>query len=180
MLITQAFLIRYKKRSLHRTIGKFSYGLVPILVVSLVLLAHNQITIHDYGIFYSRLYILFLQLSLLAIFVIAYVLAIIYRKSPSQHARYMISTALTLIDPAVARIPINLPSLPFSYQVLTFALTDIILIILIIIERKQAKGREVFPIMLAIFAIFQIINLTWTDSKIWDIFSLWFASLPLT
>ncbi len=180
LLITQAFLIRHKKRYLHRTIGKLSYVLVPVLVVSLVLLAHNQITIHDYGISYSRLYILFLQLSLLAIFVIAYVLAIIYRKSPSHHARYMISTSLTLIDPAVARIPLNLPSLPFSYQVLTFTLTDIILLILIIIERKQTKGREVFPIMLAIFLFFQTFNLTWSDSKTWDNFSLWFANLPLT
>ncbi len=180
MLITQAFLIRHQKRSLHRMFGKFSYALVPVIVVSLVLLAHNQITIHDYGISYTRLYILFLQLSLLTIFVITYVLAIIYRKSPSQHARYMISTSLTLIDPAVARIPLNLPTLPFSYQVLTFALTDIILFILIIIERKQTKGREVFPIVLAVFLFFQALNLTWTDSIIWDNFSLWFANLPLT
>lgn len=180
MLITQAFLIKYKKYSLHKFIGRFSYGLVPVLIISLVLLAHSQITIHDFGITYSRLYILFLQLSLLTIFIIAYVLAIIYRTSPNHHARYMICTSLTLIDPAVSRIPLNIPPIPFDYQVLTFALTDLILLILIFMERNQKRGREVFPIMLVLFLVFQGINLTSTDNIIWDNFSMWFAKLPLT
>ena len=180
MLISQAFLIRFNQRSLHKTIGKFSYLLVPFIVISLILLAHSQITIHDFGITYGRLYVLFLQLSLLVIFMIAYSLAIVNRHTPARHARYMICTALTLIDPAVARLPIDIPSLPFSYQVVTFAITDLILIILIIMERNKQKGREVFPIMLGVFLFFQIINLTLTRSQIWDDFALWFARLPLT
>ncbi len=180
LLITQAFLIRFKKFALHKLFGKFSYLLFPLIVISLLLLAHYQITIHEYGISYSRLYILFLQLSLLAIFVIAYGLAIANRHTPARHARYMISTALTMIDPAVARIPLNLPSLPFSYQIITFSLIDLILIVLIFMERHQKKGREVFPIMLLIFILFQGFNLSMTDSQLWDDFALWFAKLPLT
>ncbi len=180
ILITQAFLIQYKKRDLHRVVGKSSYALFPLIIISLVLLAHNQITLYDFGIKYFRLYVLFLQLSLLAIFIIAYSLAIAYRKSPMQHARYMICTSLTMIDPAVARIPLNIPEFPFSYQVLTFGLTDLILIVLIILERKQKIGREVFPIMLTVFIFFQTLNLTWTRSSTWNDFSLWFAKLPLT
>ncbi len=180
MLISQAFLIQYKQYQWHKFIGKFSYGLVPILVVSLILLAHSQITINEYGVSYSRLYILFLQLSLLVLFIIAYSLAIFYRKSASHHARYMICTSLTLIDPAVARIPLNIPELPFSYQILTFGLVDIILLIFIVMDRKQSKAREVFPIMLVLFLIFQYFNLTWTDSSTWDNFGLWFAKLPLS
>ncbi|VAW54662.1 hypothetical protein MNBD_GAMMA06-533 [hydrothermal vent metagenome] len=180
LLIAQAFLIRYKKYSLHKIFGKISYALVPAIILSLILLAHNQIVVHDFGLTYSRLYTLFLQLSLLAIFVIAYSLAILYRKSINHHARYMICTALTMIDPAVARIPLNLPSLPFDYQVLTFGLTDIILVALIFLERKQKTGRGVFPVMLSVFLFFQTLNLTWTASATWDNFALWFAKLPLT
>ncbi|HHJ35373.1 MAG TPA: hypothetical protein ENJ87_06380 [Gammaproteobacteria bacterium] len=180
MLITQAFLIRYKKRSLHRLIGKFSYGVFPAIIISLVLLAHSQITVYDFGITYSRLYILFLQFSLLAIFIIAYSLAIIYRKSPAHHARYMISTSLTMIDPVVARIPLDIPTLPFSYQVFTFSITDLIIVIFIISERNQKTGREVFPIMLLVFIFFQWLTLYWSRSTIWDDFALWFARLPLT
>jgi len=58
MLITQAFLIRFKKRSLHRFIGKFSYGLLPVLIISLILLAHSRIVIGEDGIL-PTLYIVF-------------------------------------------------------------------------------------------------------------------------
>ncbi len=180
MLITQALLIRFKHYSWHRFVGKFSFALVPLIIISLILLAHSQIVLGDYGVTYNRLYILFLQLSLLAIFVIAYGLAIINRKTPARHARYMIATSLTLIDPAVARLPIDLPEIPFSYQLYTFSLIDLILIILIIAEYRQKQGREVFPIMLGIFIFFQWLNLTWTRSELWDSFALWFAMLPLT
>jgi len=88
MLITQAFLIRFKKRLLHRFIGKLSYGLVPVLIISLILLAHSRIVIGEDGILPTRLYTLFLQLSLLAIFVIAYGLAIVNR----QHLHFMLAT----------------------------------------------------------------------------------------
>ena len=180
MLITQALLIRYNNHSLHRFIGRLSYGLFPLLVISLVLLAHNQLSGEGNDIPYFRYYVLFLQLSLLAIFIIAYGLAIANRKSPAHHARYMICTALTLIDPAVARIPLDLPTLPFTYQVLTFSLTDLIIIVLIVMERKQKRGRFVFPFMLSIFLTFQILNLTATHSAIWEGFTEWFAHLPLT
>ena len=180
MLISQAFLIRLKKWPAHKFIGKFSYGLVPVLVISLVLLAHNQIEIGENGIYPSRRYILFLQLSLLAIFIMAYVLAITYRHAPAIHARYMICTALTLIDPAVARIPINIPPLPFPYQIVTFGITDLILLLLIVMERNQTQGRKVFPFMLMVFVLFQSLNLTQTDASAWKIFAMWFANLPLT
>ncbi|VAW79538.1 hypothetical protein MNBD_GAMMA13-1950 [hydrothermal vent metagenome] len=180
LLITQSILIKNNRQKLHKLIGKFSYVLVPLIIISLLLLAHDQITIHEYGISYSRLYILFLQISLLVIFVIAYVFAIVFRYSPAHHARFMISTALTFIDPIVARIPLNIPPLPFNYQVLTFGLTDFIVLLLIFIERHQSRGRGVFPAMLIIFIIFQCLNLTFTRHVIWDNFSLWFATLPLT
>jgi len=93
---------------------------------------------------------------------------------------YMICASLTLIDPAVARIPLNIPSMPFYYQVLTFVLTDLILLALIFVGRNQVHGRVIFPLMLTMFLFFQGLNLTWTDSLIWDSFSMWFAKLPLT
>jgi len=180
MLISQSFLIRYKKYSLHRLLGKFSYFLVPVLTVSLILLAHSQITIYDYGLSYRRLYLLFLQLSLLVIFLIAYSMAILYRHSAAYHARYMICTSLTLIDPAIARISIDIPTLPFRYQFVTFGIVDLILVSLIFLERKQKQGRSVFPVMLGVFLLFQLLNLSWTDSQTWDSFALWFAKLELT
>lgn len=180
MLISQAYLIRYKRFTLHQALGKLSYVLVPFIVLSLLLLAHNKIDPGSTEISSTRLYILFLQLSLLFVFVLAYSLAIFYRHCPANHARYMICTALTMIDPAVARLPIDLPEIPFNYQIYTFGLVDIILLILIILERNQRSGRVVFPFMLVVFLIVQGLNLTVTNSQAWSAFAVWFASLPMT
>lgn len=180
MLISQAFLIRFRKFSLHRLSGKLSYLLVPLIIISLILLAHSQITIRYDGISSSRHYLLFLQLSLLTIFSFAYSLAILNRHTPARHARYMSCTALTIIDPVVARLPVELPTFGFSYQLATFALTDFILLALIFLERRQKVGREVFPVALTLFLFFQWLTLSWTDSNIWHAFTMWFALLPLT
>lgn len=180
LLISQAFLMRYKQVSLHRNLGKFSYLLVPVLVVSLILLAHYQTGLEDGMVPPFRRYILFLQLSLLCLFMMAYALAIIYRHQPARHARYMIATSFSLIDPIMARIPLDIPPLPFNYQVLTFAVTDLLIIILIIVERKQSKGREVFPLVLIAYVFFQWLNLSSTNSRVWIDFANWFVSLPLT
>lgn len=180
MLISQAYLIRNKRFALHQTLGKLSYVLVPFIVVSLLMLAHNNVDPGSSGISPTRLYILFLQLSLLFVFVLAYSLAIFYRHSPVNHARYMICTALTMVDPAVARLPVDLPEIPFSYQIYTFGLVDIILLTLIVLERNKKSGRIVFPFMLVVFLIVQSLNLSVTSSDAWSSFAVWFASLPMT
>lgn len=92
----------------------------------------------------------------------------------------MIVTALTMIDPVMARLAIDLPSIPFAYQVYTFGLVDIILMVLIYVERHQKRGRGVFPAILFLFLIVQSINLLWNGSALWDDFSFCFASFPLT
>lgn len=180
LLISQPFLVRYQKLDLHRRLGRLSYVLFPLLVVSVILLAHSQIIIYEDGIRASRRYILFLQLGLLLIFCINYVLAIRYRHSLAHHARFMIGTALTLIDPAVARLPIDLPDLPVKYQVVTFSAVFLVLVVLIVLERQQKRAQLVFPFILAMFALCLTLLVNGTNSMAWQAFSLWFANLPLT
>src|SRR6266550_7517516 len=42
LLIAQAGLVRARQLPLHRALGKVSYGLVPVIVVSTLLLAHYR------------------------------------------------------------------------------------------------------------------------------------------
>src|SRR5215218_4254434 len=41
MLITQPFLIKYKKRAAHRLLGKISYVLVPLVLISAFLMIRH-------------------------------------------------------------------------------------------------------------------------------------------
>ncbi|MVM40863.1 hypothetical protein GO730_29480 [Spirosoma sp. HMF3257] len=99
LLIIQPILIVQKKVGLHRLLGKFSYGLMPFLVILLVIvLKSGQLHEKHLGIFAGNI----LDISLLVLF---YGLAITYRHKVAYHARFMILTVLPFLGPALGRLP---------------------------------------------------------------------------
>src|SRR5688500_2078441 len=126
--------------------------------------------------------IIYLKISLSLIFGLSYALAIYTRHSSALHARFMVCTALTLIDPVVIRLMFWADPTPaWNYQWFTFGLTNLVLVVLIVLDRHARVGRRVFPAMLAVFAIAQapaLFGLTTTAE--WQAFARWFATLSLT
>ena len=178
LLVGQAWAIGARRLPLHRALGKASYVLAPLLVVSVVLLAHFKMRNPPDG-FAIQTYVLYLQLSLALLFALSFGLAIRHRRSVALHSRFMVCTALTLIDPVVIRLLfwIN-PAPTFNYQWLTFGLTDVVFLWLIGLERHNRAGRRVFPAMLLIFVAAQLPALLGlTDGALWQGFARWFAAL---
>src|SRR5688500_20148310 len=98
--------------------------------------------------------IIYLKISLSLIFGLSYALSIYTRHISAVHARFMVCTALTLIDPVVIRLMFwAAPTPTRNYQWFTFGLTNLVLIVLIVLDRHARLGRRVFPMMLAVFAI---------------------------
>jgi hypothetical protein len=183
LLIAQPFLIRAQRRSLHRALGVLSYGVVPVLLGASLLLAHSRFRAMDEGTFHTEAPNLYLPLSALVLFGLAYGSAVLYRKAPAIHARFMICTALTFIDPVVGRIiAFYGPPLPhyLYYQALTFGATDLILLALVFKERGLAQARWVLPTMLVLFSGAHLVWFTLAQSDSWRVFAAWFRSLPLT
>ena len=177
MLIAQPWLIRAGKWKLHRQLGKASYAIAPLVVVSTLLLARYRLT-QPYPP--DQLYFLYLQLGLIAIFAVAYAQAIRYRKSAAVHARYMVCTALTLVDPIVARLLyIAFGIEPPAMQALTYALVDVILVYLWMRDRRLGSNAGVFPRMLALFILVEIPTFILPGTASWQAFAAWFAALPL-
>jgi hypothetical protein len=145
LLIAQPMLMRSGRLRAHRALGKVSWVLAPV-------------------------------------FVLSWALAMAYRKRMQLHARFMICTGLTLIDPVVVRLMLWIDHAPsWNYQWFTFLLTDFVLLLLIWLERKAHAGRWVFPLMLSVFALAQIPALFGlTGQAWWQGFAAWFAGLPLT
>lgn len=179
LLIVQPWLIRTRRHALHRSLGKLSYALFPLLVIGFVALAHQRINSAEGPPPELRNYILYLQVEGLALFSISYLLAVLYRGSPMIHARLMICTGLVLLDPAIARIFIfrldQMP--PFPPQFVSYPLTDLIFLALIFLERKAVRGRAVFPAMLGLFAVVQVLTFVVTPQPFWAEFAHWFAAL---
>jgi hypothetical protein len=184
MLAAQPTLIRMKRMALHRLLGALSYVLAPLIVVSIVLLGHSRIKGLSGEAYAIQTYILYLQVSLTVLFGASYALAIYTRRTVALHARFMVGTAFTLIDPVVIRLMFWMGSRTptWNYQWVTFGLTDLVILALIFLERRRCRtGRWVFPVMLAAFVLAQIPALFGlTNTGAWQAFARWFAALPLT
>jgi hypothetical protein len=183
MLAAQPTLIRMKRLALHRLLGAFSYVLAPLIVVSIMLLAHSRIKGLSGEAYAIQTYILYLQVSLTVLFGVSYALAIYKRHTVALHARFMVCTAFTLIDPVVIRLMFWMGSRTpsWNYQWVTFGLTDLVIVALIVLERRSRTGRWVFPMTLAFFVLAQIPALFGlTNTEPWQAFARWFAALPLT
>ncbi|MGH8572078.1 MAG: hypothetical protein ACREX8_05825 [Gammaproteobacteria bacterium] len=179
LLVAQSWAIGSRRVALHRLYGKGSYVLAPVLLVSILLLAHDRIRGVGGEAYAIQTYILYLQLSLAALFALSYGLAIWNRRSVALHSRFMVCTALTLVDPVVIRLMFWADPTPeWNYQWLTFGLTDLVLLVLIWLERNNRAGRGVFPAMLAIFVLAQLPALLGlTEGPLWQGFARWYAAL---
>ena len=98
------------------------------------------------------------------------------------HARFMVGTAMTLIDPVFVRLLIWIYATPpFLYQWITFSLTDAVFAVFIWRERHSRARRWVFLFLLALFVLSQFVVLSGLlQARSWEAFIRWFAALPLT
>lgn len=180
MLIAQPILIRQKKFTLHRKIGKLSYGLVPLIFISIILLAHSTLRgpIENVGL---ELWIPFKDLL---IFAVGYGIAIKYRDTMAIHARGMIVAGIVLIEPALVRLILYVffPDEGFapSGYITSIVLLYTLLIGLIITERKQKTGRWVFPLALGLYIFVHAVLVFQIRIPGWQTFAEWFKALSLT
>ncbi|ULQ57117.1 hypothetical protein KJS94_02760 [Flavihumibacter rivuli] len=185
MLIVQPYLIRAKKVNIHRKIGKLSYLLVPlILLTSLDLLKYrlSQTT----ALTNTNFYAVALVLNALVIFVILYGLAIYNRRKGAIHARYMLCTAFPMFTPITDRIIFiyfpswlnyvpNIGGEPVA-PVFGFTLADILLIGLSIWDWRSHKRWNVFPFALLLLIGYHFSVLNFYKYPFWIKFCEWFSA----
>lgn len=184
-LIIQPILIRKKELAIHKFIGKLSYILMPLLFISVILLKHFQIQ-KQIEIINGEVSLsgpsphLLLPFKDLLILGIMYTIAIVNRREINIHARAMIATGIVFIEPALSRFLIEITdSVPVGFLT-TIGLVYAILIALMISEKKQKKGRWIFPLVLSLYIIVHSLIIFQVQIGFWETFAKWFAGLPLT
>ena len=150
LLISQPLLIRKKKYKLHKQLGKISYLVFPLLILSFI---PGMIRIFNS----DSPTILFFPLSDIIMLIIFYFLAIYHRKNTSKHMRYMIGVVIVFLDPTLGRIGVLL--LDLSDKVNQNVLCIIIYLILtrlILLDRKNGKNYKPYVLIFSIWIIHQI------------------------
>jgi hypothetical protein len=151
MLIAQPFLIYGNKLLLHRTIGKLSYVVFPLLLLSFVPQIIKTIQ-------YGNINNLFFPLADSGLLITFYALAIYYRKERAKHMRYMIALSLVFLGPTVGRIgPIWLGWSELLTQNVQYGIIYSILAGLLFYDRSGNKTYYPYPIAMMCFMVHQAI-----------------------
>jgi hypothetical protein len=163
LLITQPFLIRRDLRVWHRAFGRVSYAVFPLLIVSIVKMAHLglQGAARDELTFSSVLVIA----RDLAILFVAYTVAMVRRRDYAVHARAMTCTGIAFIEPGLSR----LGGMHVSAATVLTIVTS-----LVVFDRR---GRRIFaPLLVLYVAVYAVIFLRVELTPL-DPFVRWFAAL---
>lgn len=156
LLVAQPLLIRYKQRALHRSLGKLTYILMPLLVASCVgvivkeydaALAQNP----SAGLAARAIFSDAAQLVLLVYF---YMLAILNRRNVPVHMRYMIAVTLIVAPAGIARVLGYWFEVPrYASGLASNALLDAVLIALILFDRRKRLNFRPYLLVLPLFVL---------------------------
>ncbi|MEO5943851.1 MAG: hypothetical protein ABIP30_13320 [Ferruginibacter sp.] len=159
MLIIQPMLIRYKKFEWHRNLGKLSYLLIPLILLSLFLVTKLSY-IRSVATMPKEVAIGSLALNLpdLFAFAIFYILAIVNVKNTPAHMRYMIATSLLMLGLGTGRAFIIYGGMPFPQGVeYSMILTEIIALALIVYDKIKGNSLKPYLVMMGILIVMHII-----------------------
>jgi hypothetical protein len=178
LLIVQPLLIHTGRRQLHRTIGKVSWVLGPLIIISMFMIGRGSYS-RSVGIFpeQENLAIMVLDIRGFISFAIFWALAMFYRKDSTSHMRYMIATGILAIGPGVGR------GLGTNFGVdlwNAITITDVIdLAIVGFLLGYDIYNKKNYKPFLVVFIIFLIGSLLWQlrDSTAWQSFAKSYAAM---
>ena len=147
LLIVQPLLIRLKKNALHKQVGKLSYVIMPLLMVSLFFVA--KASYEAALIAKGRETALagmtngIPDLIYLGFF---FTMAMIYRKQVSIHMRFMACTGFMMLGPGLGRMMVVAFGMPVPVVIVTIvALTALLPLTWLIFDIKNKK--PLFPLI---------------------------------
>jgi hypothetical protein len=159
LLIVQPLLYRTKKLKWHRTIGKLTFVLVPLIILgglNMVRLMLLNKTIYPPEVPYQ---LAFIDFFTLALFLLFYIQAIIHRKNIQLHARYMVCTVLGPLIPSLTRLLFIIPYIDnFDKSLnISYVIVEIILLLLLIDDKRSGKIRLPYVLALIYFVVQHIL-----------------------
>lgn len=151
LLIIQPFLIINKKFRLHQRVGRFSYIVFPLLILSFIpqiARTFNSGNIRN----------LFFPVADSFLLIMFYSLAIYNRKRRAQHMRYIIATSLVFLGPTVGRIgPIMLGWPELFTQNIQYGIIYSILISLLFYDKINGNTYKPYLVAMSFFVMHQIV-----------------------
>lgn len=172
----QVYLAIKGNLKLHRTFGKLSYALVPVVFVTAIMASTYSYYNHPVpenlkSITVKRLYY---NYYFAVIFLVLYILAIANRKKVQIHYRYMVSLALIFVGAAIYRVNYYFLHLDFMNSLdqsslrCVFIVNDLILFFFIVYDVVFKRPYRPYVIALVVFLIGQMFYVSFNNTRIWQ------------
>ena len=156
LLFVQPLLIRYGKYKAHRIIGRFTYVLVPCIIISIHFIAREayQNAVAAKIPAETTLAGMYFPTFQIFDFAVLYLLAIINKNRTPYHMRYMIATSLAIAGAGLRRAFIHVMGLDQEAAVLYgFLVPDLLLVGLIVYDWVKGNNSRAYIIALIILVV---------------------------
>jgi hypothetical protein len=182
LLLVQPSLVAAGRLDLHRRLGRFGGALAVAMVVLGVvgaLMAARRAT-GFVNVTAPSLVFLVVPLAVIALFALFVTLALVYRRNPQHHKRYMLLASIALIEAGVGRWPFGFmrsPSPVPGLGMIEFCV-DLFLVPMVIWD--LAFRRRLHPVTLwgglALIAM-QLLRFPLAGTSAWMAFASWAVGL---
>jgi hypothetical protein len=188
MLIGQAWFIRTKRYAIHRWVGRSSFVIVPLIVASTLMLTIESLSRKPEVTPLDARIEIFTWGQVLP-FVLAWGLALWYRRRTPIHVRYMVSTMFAAGSAIVFRIILNwfawIPGMDITENIehinnaaiANGAVLVLMLLALIANDWRLGIKRSPFWFVTITTVIMHVGFFTFTRSDGWMSFVLWYTDL---
>jgi len=168
LIVIQPILIMKKKFKLHRQLGRFSYLLAPILVLTIILLSKEKF-IREFSESESSAamtaFIAFVDISSFSTF---YLIGMFKKSNVRWHVAFIIAATLIVLNPGLSRL---LNQITMGIGMLTAVLIPFLVpgIVLIIekIKYKRAILKSPYFLIVIIWTIEILLFITIPQTEFW-------------
>lgn len=181
LLIIQPLLYRTGRLRWHRSLGKISFLLVPLIIISALNMVHIMMIRKDDYPPIIPYQLAFIDFATLIQFLLFYTLAIRERKKIHLHARYMVCTVLGPLIPALTRLLFRIPLIDnFSKSLnISYLIIEITLVLLLLDDKRNGKIRFPYLLALALFIVQHLLMNVATEIPLWIELMDTFASMNI-
>lgn len=179
LLCVQPMVYRLGYIRWHRMLGRTSFILVPVLVISglfMIRVMLHRAESYPPGLPYQLAFIDFVTLAGFCYF---YVQSIRHRRRIELHARYMVCTVLGPLIPALTRFLFMAPGVDSFSKSLnaSYVIIELVLIALIVDDKRSGKFHAPY-VAAVIFFVVQHILMTFAGS--WEWWIAWMDAYAAT
>ncbi|MDR6923652.1 MULTISPECIES: hypothetical protein [Chryseobacterium] len=170
LLIIQPVLIKQKKYELHHTIGKLSYFIAPVLVVTILILVTSQ-TRREIHISEDRAAVTaFIGLLDAISFSVYYLIAMLNRHNLRWHVAFLIAATLIILNPGMSRLLNHIkPGLGLPAAVFLPFLVSISIILIEKIKCKKPVLKSPYFLFFCCWTLEIVLFITVPNTEFWHL-----------